>query len=227
MKDYIHYMRNNKDEDPLYLFDGDFADAAPPLAHDYKILDYFKEDFFESCLELKDRPNFRWLVIGPSRSGSAWHMDPYLTSAWNALISGQKRWMFYQYNCPCNELKEKIEQAKEQESQNHETTGNHGYTPAPSYLECSEPLDWLCNEYVDACRDQQRPWECIQNPGEVIFVPSGWWHAVLNVTDTVAVTQNFVNSQNLPQVMLEMEKHDPKTAKIMKEKLIKDYNKVF
>ena len=37
-----------------------------------------------------DRPDFMWLVIGPERSGSPFHIDPYKTSAWNAVLEGRK-----------------------------------------------------------------------------------------------------------------------------------------
>ena len=46
-------------------------------------------------------------------------------------------------------------------------------------------------KYKDFCC-----FEFTQNPGETIYVPNGWWHAVLNITDTVAVTQNFCSPRN-------------------------------
>ena len=37
--------------------------------------------------------------------------------------------------------------------------------------------------------------------GDVLFVPSGWWHAALNLTETTAVTQNFCSTRTLPRVL--------------------------
>lgn len=76
------------------MFFCQFGESAPPLLDDYSVPCLFREDFFE-VLDLEKRPSFRWLIIGPQRSGASWHVDPALTSAWNTLLVGRKRSVYF------------------------------------------------------------------------------------------------------------------------------------
>ncbi len=48
----------------------------------------------------------------------------------------------------------------------------------------------------------------VQHAGETVFIPSLWYHAVLNISDTVAVTANFVSRANLHVVLKEVRMQD-------------------
>ncbi|PSR99866.1 F-box protein [Actinidia chinensis var. chinensis] len=184
-KDYVSYMQIQHDEDPLYIFDEKFGEVAPGLLNDYKVPHLFQEDYFD-ILDREKRPAFRWLIIGPERSGASWHVDPALTSAWNTLLCGRKRWALYPPGrVP---LGVTVHVNEEDGDVNIET---------PSSLQW-----WL--DFYPLLADEDKPIECTQLPGETIFVPSGWWHCVLNLETTVAVTQNFVNSTNFEFVCLDM-----------------------
>ncbi|KAJ0988627.1 hypothetical protein J5N97_006983 [Dioscorea zingiberensis] len=184
-EDYVSYMKLQHDEDPLYIFDDTFGEAAPALLEDYSVPHLFQEDLFD-VLDHDQRPSFRWLIIGPERSGASWHVDPALTSAWNTLLCGRKRWALYP----------------------------PGRVPAGVIVHVSDEdgdvsidspssLQWWLDVYP-LLADHDKPIECTQLPGETIFVPSGWWHCVLNLETTVAVTQNFVNTSNFQFVCLDM-----------------------
>ncbi|PUZ40838.1 hypothetical protein GQ55_9G454900 [Panicum hallii var. hallii] len=185
LKDYVSYMELQHDEDPLYIFDDKFGESAPALLQDYSVPHLFQEDFFD-ILDYDQRPAFRWLIIGPERSGASWHVDPGLTSAWNTLLCGRKRWALY----PPGRVPGGV-------------TVHVNDEDGDVDIETPTSLQWWLDIYPHL-PEHEKPLECTQLPGETIFVPSGWWHCVLNLETTVAVTQNFVNQSNFQHVCLDM-----------------------
>ena len=65
---YCSYADAQKDELPLYLFDKGFLKTAPKLKNDYSVPPHFSEDLFSVLGEA--RPDHRWLIAGPYKSGS-------------------------------------------------------------------------------------------------------------------------------------------------------------
>lgn len=174
MRDFLIYMRENNEYKPLYVFDSSFQRRAPGLLQDFGIPRYFWEDLF-AALDESHRPAFRWFLMGSARTGSPFHQDPNGTSAWNAVTHGHKRWALYP----------------------------PWMQQVPGSFESGRQLNslkWWTLVYPHL-PPQEKPIEFIQNPGDLIFIPSGWWHAVLNLDETVSVTQNFVNMDNLDAVV--------------------------
>lgn len=118
LKYFARYMANSamKDDSPLYVFDSMYLEkaggggddkkhkAACPILHDYAVPKYFREDLFSLVGEHR-RPPYRWMLLGPARSGTRLHIDPLATSAWNTLIYGLKRWVLFPPEFSLDELK--------------------------------------------------------------------------------------------------------------------------
>ncbi|CAH0476846.1 unnamed protein product [Peronospora belbahrii] len=219
--DYFQYANNQHDETPLYIFDAQFGEKMPSMLEDYRVddLKVFKEDFLSVLTDPEEdknskmrptkgvklesggkkvrkdkktkrvsgsmRPDFRWIVVGPQRTGAPWHQDPARTSAWNALVKGRKRWAIY----PPNSLPPGVNVGK-----NGEYLDNGLNMPS---------LMWYLHVYPTLTPDQ-KPLEIIQEEGETIYVPNGWWHLVLNLDLTIAVTHNFVDSHNAVMFMKDL-----------------------
>lgn len=170
---YLAYAAKNSDEEPLYVFDKDVPDE---LRRD---LDFFdSDDLFGYC---KVRPDFNWLLIGGPRTGSSWHVDPNGTSAWNAPIRGAKAWLFLPP---------------------HVTPP--GVHPSPDGLDIVAPrssAEWLANFLANTLRLPELA-VARAYPGDVVFVPRGWWHMVINLDSyNVALTRNFCSPYGLKHTL--------------------------
>ena len=102
-----------------------------------------------------------------------------------------------------------------------------GVYPSPSGDDVCMPIsigEWFLtywDAHVERRNDpnvSRRPLECTAEPGDVLFVPHGWWHMVLNIGDddetgttnvsdgnnsgiSVALTRNYVSASNLSDVL--------------------------
>lgn len=176
--DYYNYMngipKDIGEESSLYLFDRHFAKHASKLYNDYDVPEYFNEDLFQFIGDT--RPDYRWVIMGPKRSGSTFHIDPNGTSAWNACVIGRKKWVMYPPGCI-----------------------PPGVYPTSDNSEVTSPIsvaEWFLQYYKAGSA-----YECVVEPGEIMFVPRGWWHTVINLDDSIAITQNYVSTQTLRFVM--------------------------
>lgn len=138
--------------------------------------------------------------MGPERSGTTVHVDPLSTSAWNTLIHGQKRWVLFPPHVPKSVVK-----GRDLIRDDEDDEPIHYFMYILPRIKRKAAAACFCNgsqpegsDYKDfAC------YEFTQNPGETVFIPNGWWHAVLNLTHTVGITQNFCSTRNFDEVWMQ------------------------
>jgi len=201
MEAYYQYCQwGLLEEAPLYLFDRTALAPNSPLWNDFyhgmkRTCPFWdlercpQHDLFALLGEGR-RPDHTWMITGPKRSGSVFHMDPNATHAWNAAVKGRKRWIFYPPGVP-----------------------PPGVHPSADADQVALPLtvgEWIFqfwDQHVDRLlhpsNPQEQPLEITAFPGDVIFVPHGWWHMVVNMDNdmNIAITHNYASQSNLVNVL--------------------------
>ena len=188
------------DERPLYVFEPSIEKSAPALLDDFTVPPHFSEDLF-SLLGDEARPDYRWLLVGPARTGTNFHVDPNHTAAWNTVLRGRKKWIMF----PPDQLPPGV---------HVESDGR--------VVQADSPAEWMVRYYA-SLQEQQRgsgigaassspissSLECVCGPGDTVYIPDGWWHMVINLEPTVALTQNYVSTANVQRVRRYLATRDP------------------
>lgn len=206
LDDFLDYCETNHDEQPLYLFDKRFGetsalavDGQPSasgsgsvdggLAADYRVPAYFEEarDLF-SALPPPHRPDHRWLIAGGTRSGSSWHVDPNATSAWNACVRGRKKWIL----CPPGKPPPGVDASSD---------GITVMSPISLYEWFRVFYSSLTQLRKEAAAGEVVALEATVEAGELLFVPSGWWHCCLNLEPSIAITQNYAPVSSAQRIL--------------------------
>lgn len=111
------------------------------------------------------------LTIGRDMQGLTFHRH---NAAWNVVVHGAKRWILYDA--------ERIRDSKSGRLKRMtRDIDNPVQLTTPEWLRTLYHKD----DRVDELRNHGH--DCVQRAGEMMYVPRGWAHMVINIGDTVAV----------------------------------------
>ncbi|CAD6884398.1 unnamed protein product [Tilletia controversa] len=149
----------------------------------------FKDDWMNNVRD-SEADDFAFCYAGSKGSSTGLHRDVYTSYSWSTNIIGQKRWRLFPPTCVrklrrfpnirTSELASNCDEMDERSRRGELGTVAEGKAGWPLWEEArSEAL------------------ELVQEPGETIFVPSNWYHEVLNLTDCISINHNWCNTYNL------------------------------
>ena len=61
----------------------------------------------------------------------------------------------------------------------------------PRFRENATSVSWLRHDYP-ALKTSERPRECYIGPGDLLYFPKGWWHAIINRGDPTVFMSTFL-----------------------------------
>ncbi|XP_046676826.1 2-oxoglutarate and iron-dependent oxygenase JMJD4 isoform X2 [Homalodisca vitripennis] len=159
----------------LYLKDWHFTRDFPDR-NIYRVPHIFASDwlneYFTSREDVQD--DYRFIYMGPKGSWTPFHADVFSSFSWSVNLCGKKRWVLF----PPGEEKHLTD-----------IHGNLAYDVEDPTLKNRDRFE--------SYQKLKTQLEVIQNPGEAIFVPSGWHHQVWNLDDTISINHNWVNGCNI------------------------------
>eukprot|EP01135_Chromosphaera_perkinsii_P007732 Nk52_evm21s967 gene=Nk52_evmTU21s967 len=179
-----------------YLKDWHFVSSHPEV-HLYTNPHIFTEDWLNSFCDYKKAQDYRFVYLGARGTFTPFHCDVFKSYSWSANICGKKRWLFFPPGAE-DFFKDKFGNFFSRidiSTDFHEDFGL-GKNPREDEVVAQRAL-----------MKKERGFRCIsfvQSTGQTLFVPSGWYHQVFNVEDTLSVNHNWVNGCNIEHMWLSL-----------------------
>jgi len=180
LESYIEYWERSSSENEacLYLKDWHFIRDCDPSYVPYRTPPYFSSDWLNEWWQHRTdehEPNdYKFVYVGPKGSWTPFHSDVFGSYSWSTNVVGKKKWTFF----PPGE-----------ENKLRDKCGNLVY-------------DIESDEAGELAEKNGQPvkYVIMQETGQTIFVPSGWYHQVVNVEDTISINHNWFNGCNVGQI---------------------------
>ncbi|NMF61951.1 hypothetical protein DP113_25295 [Brasilonema octagenarum UFV-E1] len=187
--EYLERINTDKNEKFLYLRDLNLS-SNPKLYEDYKVPVYFRDwlQRLPQKLVKKYYLNFYSIYVGAKDTSIGLHFDFLGMPGWVALISGRKRFVLFTPNL--------IPDAKDILSYGEDENFNGNLENFPLYANAN-------------------PVEVILEPGEIIYIPSKWWHHVKNLENSVSLNGNIINEYCSEIVYQDVSKEYPIKGRIL------------
>ncbi|KAL3893324.1 MAG: hypothetical protein SGPRY_014310 [Prymnesium sp.] len=204
LREYRAYAEENEVDFPYYPWERDFdrerahllREFWPPeafsLARDlYGVSDAMRRIFPFSC--------HRFLICGGERTGAVAHQDPKCSAAWNTCLFGMKRWVFLPPSVTAEQMRQLAYDAS-MGANNLSNADSEDYRQTP-------PGYWWLDSFPRLRASGLPMLEVLQRPGDTIYIPPRWWHAVINLPDaptevlTLCVTQNLLTERMLLELV--------------------------
>ena len=202
------WTRRTPDSDPLYLKDWSLARLEPGYgAYETPAClgeDWLNEHWAAAAAEEADDTSsgdHRFVYVGPASSRTGIHADVLFSYSWSVNVVGSKRWLLVpdeQRHLVSDEATQPLKIDLADLLVAGGSSGGDGGGSKKRRL--SSDGSGEAGGGVAAVR----PLEVVQQAGELLFVPSGWYHQVENLTDCISVNHNWLNAHNAHWALLRL-----------------------
>ncbi|CAE8602770.1 unnamed protein product [Polarella glacialis] len=131
----------------------------------------------------------RCLMVGGQGAKTQLRRDPVVSASWNMLVLGRARWRLFPADATPPDI----------------CADSDGWGSAVSSADCFAKDDLKVAQRSGASgASSAKAWEAVQEMGEVLVIPPGWWHQSMFEDRCLAVLGQFLDDCQLPLASAEV-----------------------